>query len=615
MIKKKCIVLMALGWSACSLYAQDPRESHYYYEILDPKHEAKPLVEGFAQQRVVEKLNRGLTATPAQDGKSVYLSWRLLDTDAAATAFHVYRTSGGKTRRLTGKPVAATCDFTDKQPADAATYRVEPVMKNGKADKTAPAGEVKVEKAALKQYTSIKLADGDMPGRLAYADLDGDGTFDYIVRTPSSNVDPGMPGDTKGITYKISAYLSSGKHLWTIDLGHGIEPGVWYSPFVAYDFNGDGRAEVAFKSAGSDFVKNSQGRVCGGSEYLTVVDGMTGKVIDRVDWPERNDRYGNLVRQNRNQMGVAYLDGKTPYILAARGTYKLMVVDAWMLHNGKLTRAWRWDGDEENPIVRSMGAHSMVTGDVDGDGRDEMLLGSTMLDDNGTTLWSTGMGHPDKAYLCRLRPELPLQVFMVSEPKKTDGRGVQVVDAATGQLQWCIGDNTYHVGDGMVTDFDPSHPGLECFATENQKGGSTEKYIFASDGTRLNMAQGDIPGCRNWIWWDADLLRETFKYNRDASTTGEGGRGARGSMTIHKWKGDDLTAGIKGSILNMIDLDGDWREELVTALPGELRIYHTNIPAADRRVTLMQDRLYRSYIAHGSMGYQQSPVPSFYLGK
>lgn len=108
---------------------------------------------------------------------------------------------------------------------------------------------------------------------------------------------------------------------------------------------------------------------------------MTGKEIDRVDWPERNDRYGNLIRQNRNQMGVAYLDGKTPYILAARGTYKLMVVDAWMLKDGKLQRAWRWDGDEENPIVRSMGAHSMVTADVDGDGRDEILLGSCMLDD------------------------------------------------------------------------------------------------------------------------------------------------------------------------------------------------------------------------------------------
>mgnify|MGYP004714653255 FL=1 len=83
---------------------------------------------------------------------------------------------------------------------------------------------------------------------------------------------------------------------------------------------------------------------------------MTGKEIARVDWPERNDRYGNLVRQNRNQIGMAYLDGKTPYILACRGTYKLMTVDAWQLKDNKLERAWRWDGDEENPVVRSMGS-------------------------------------------------------------------------------------------------------------------------------------------------------------------------------------------------------------------------------------------------------------------
>ena len=80
--------------------------------------------------------------------------------------------------------------------------------------------------------------------------------------------------------------------------------GIWYSPFIVYDFNGDGKAEVAIKTAADDYVKNEKGRVCGGSEYLSVLDGMTGKEIDRVDWPERNDRYGNLIRQNRNQMGV-----------------------------------------------------------------------------------------------------------------------------------------------------------------------------------------------------------------------------------------------------------------------------------------------------------------------
>ena len=73
------------------------------------------------------------------------------------------------------------------------------------------------------------------------ADLNGDGTFDYIIRTPDSNIDPGMPGDKNGTTYQIEAYLSDGTKLWSKDLGFGIEPGIWYSPFIAYDFNGDGK--------------------------------------------------------------------------------------------------------------------------------------------------------------------------------------------------------------------------------------------------------------------------------------------------------------------------------------------------------------------------------------
>lgn len=611
---KRLFSLLLMGCAACATHAQDPRESHYYYEVLDPRHEAKPLTEGFATERVTERLNRGLTATPATDGKSVYLSWRLLDTDAPTVAFNVYRESSGKTKRLNRKPITKTCDFTDKSPAGEATYWVEATGSEGTTNGKATSNCVKASANGMKQYTSIPIADGETPGKLAIADLDGDGTYDFIVRTPNSNVDPGMPGDKTGKTYRISAYLSTGRHLWTIDLGQGIEPGVWYSPFVAFDFNGDGKAEVAFKSAGDDYVKNEQGRVCGGSEYLTVVDGMTGKTIDRVDWPERNDRYGNLVRQNRNQMGVAYLDGKTPFLLAARGTYKLMVVDAWMLKDGKLVRAWRWDGDEENPVIRSMGAHSMVSGDVDADGRDEILLGSCMLDDNGTALWSSGLGHSDKAYLCRLRADLPLQVYMVSEPKKEDGRGVSVVDAATGKLQWGIGQTTYHVGNGMVVDFDPAHPGLECIASEDRKGGSTDKYLLTADGKRIDVPQGDIPGCSNWIWWDGDLLRETMRY-RPKAVNAAGPRRRRMEMGVCKWQGETLTDGIEGGVIAVADIEGDWREELITAMPGELRIYHTNIPAKDRRVTLMQDRLYRSYIAHASMGYPQAPVPSFYLGE
>lgn len=236
-----------------------------------------------------------------------------------------------------------------------------------------------------------------------------------------------------------------------------------------------------------------------------------------------------------------------------------------------------------------------------------------MLDDNGTLLWSTGLGHPDKIYLTDIDPDRPgMEVFLCLEPWHENGRGVCVVDARTGQPVWNIGHKTFHVGDGMVADFDPVHKGLECFASEDRKGGSTDKYLLSADGKPLGKNE-EVPSCRNWAWWDGDLLRETFKGddNRWGASSSSNGR----SLSIVKWKGETLTQGIEGDILMIADLYGDWREEIITALPGEIRIYTTNLPAKDRRTTLMQDGIYRSYVTHRSMGYPQAPVPSYYLGE
>lgn len=611
-MNRMAFAVMMLSTLAAGAYAQDTRERNYYYEILDPSHEPKPLVEGFAPTRVSETLDRGLTLVPGQKEGTLYLSWRLLQSDAPDVAFNVYREADGKTKKLNRKPLKATTDFVDPSPvAGEARYQVVAVDRRGKTlDKS---DFVAYSSESVRNYRSIKLNRSVKAGKVAVADLNGDGVYDYIIRTPESNVDPGMPGDLNGKTYQIEAYLSDGTFLWSKDLGQGIEPGIWYSPYVVYDFNGDGKAEVALKTAPDDVQRDAKGRVDTGEEYLSVLDGMTGREIARVDWPERNFRYGNLIRRNRNQIGMAFLDGKTPYILACRGTYKLMVVDAWQLNGTKLERAWRWDGDEENPIVRSMGAHSLVCGDVDDDGRDEILLGSCMLDDNGTLLWSAGLGHPDKAYLTDIDPSRPgMEVFLCLEPWHDNGRGVCMVDARTGQQIWNIGHKTFHVGDGMVADIDATHPGLECFAREDRKGGTTDKYLLAADGTYLSKNEG-VPPCRNWAWWDADLLRETFA--GDDNRWGAGSSSHGRAQSVVKWQGETLTQGIEGDILMIADLYGDWREEVVTALPGEIRIYTTNIPARDRRVTLMQDPLYRNYVAHRSMGYPQAPVPSYYLGE
>jgi len=186
---------------------------------------------------------------------------------------------------------------------------------------------------------------------------------------------------------------------------------------------------------------------------------------------------------------------------------------------------------------------------------------------------------------------------------REDGKGVCLVEAKTGKIIWNIGRRTEHVGDGMVADIDPSVPGLECFATEDPKGGSHARYLFSAAGKELGAGE-EVPDCRNWIFWDGDLLRETIA----------GGTG-RGQSSIVKYKGPTLNSGVEGAVMMIADVMGDWREELITVLPGELRIYTTTIPARDRRICLMQDPVYRAEVAHRSQGYDQSPVTGYCLGE
>ena len=605
MSKKIVLILLLICTATSTLIAEDPRERQYFTPALNPKHKDKPKVKGWAQQRVEEKINRGMLAIPNKEGK-VYLGWRLLKSDAKGTTFNVYRSAeGSAAMKLNKEPVVATTDFIDTQPAPGGNsiYWIRPVVE-GRELKPSEKVLLKANAKDKTYYSSIKFQGDYRPQRIAVADLNGDGAYDFVIKQPSRGIDPAGRPNTNGLTYKLEAYLNDGTFLWRKDLGPGIEPGIWYSPFVVYDFDGDGKAEVAVKTGPKD-AREADGRVRKGPEWCSILDGMTGAEITRADWPPRDPRLGDYNRTNRNQMGMAYLDGKTPCLLVARGTYKLMMVDAYQYHNHKLKRLWHWEGDDETPVIRSQGSHGMHSADVDGDGRDEVILGSVVLDDNGTCLYSTGLGHPDKCFVTDVDPTRPgMEIFYAIEPWHDDGKGVCLVEAKTGKIIWSIGQRTYHVGDGMVADIDPAIPGLECFATEDRKGGSTDRYLLSADGKRLGQRE-DVPGCRNWIFWDADLLRETFA-----------SRGFRrgGSLSIVKYKGEALTSNIEGSIMMMADILGDWREELITVQSGELRIYTTIIPAKDRRVCLMQDPVYRAEVTHRSMGYEQSPVTGYYLG-
>ncbi|UCG57980.1 MAG: hypothetical protein JSU70_00460, partial [Phycisphaerales bacterium] len=370
---------------------------------------------------------------------------------------------------------------------------------------------------------------------------------------------------------------------------------------VVYDLDGDGKAEVALKSAPyaarpEDAFISSNGFVLEGPEYCSVLDGTTGRETDKVDWIARGnirdwgDNEGNRV--NRNLIGVAYLDGKRPSLLVLRGTYTKMRIDAYHYIDKKLQQFWSWDGDDENPRVRGQGFHGLHSVDVDKDGRDELIIGAAAIDDNGKCLWNMGMGHPDICYVADVDPECPgLEIFYGFESAQRRN-GLCLADPRTGKIIWGCDQATRHLHDwGLIGDIDPSIPGMELYAMEKDR---SQCYLYSAQGRLLSNQDLGGHSPRAFYWTDGPTKVYSPSGYRASSSR------------ILQYKGPQI-AEIPGRIVAIADCMGDWREELVTVVEGEMRIYTTTIEATSRRVCLMQDNLYRMDVAMQTMGYFYPP--------
>jgi rhamnogalacturonan endolyase len=540
-----------------------------------------------SQLPLKEKIDRGVVALTI-DGNNAYIGWRLLRNDPVNAGFNIYRKEAGFSdyARINPEPVTASTNYIDKtaKPGKAYRYTVKMVV-NGKEEN--PQGQTTLFMLTDNQpYYSIKLRDNVDPKRIGIGDLDGNGSYDFVIQHPDFNVDPYyMPGYWKRSPepYLLDAYSAEGRFLWRYEMGWAIETGTWYSPYLVYDIDQDGSAEV-YAKAGEGDPRERDGHVLEGPEYLAKIDGRTGTLTAKQPWLSKEGFNGDYNYWSRNFLSVAYLDGLNPSLIMQRGTYTIIKTEAL---DKNLKRVWYWESTGEYEKYKGQGQHGIMQGDVDSDGKDELVPGTFALDDNGKPMWYTGLKHNDGGYMADIDPSRPgLEIFYGIESRSAKN-GVCLVDARTGEIIWGFDGKTTHVhGQGMAADIDPDYPGMECYAGE-AKGGD-QYFLYSAAGKRLSDKSLGTLAPRA-AWWDADDLKEIEI----------GGK-------VMKFKGDTLLK-IEGKVIFVGDIIGDWREEIITTIPGELRIYSTNIPAENRKVCLMQNRQYRLGAANSSMGYFYPP--------
>ena len=508
------------------------------------------------------------------------------------------------------------------------------------------------------------------PNDIEVADLDGDGEMEFIVKrmnmTDANNLYVDMTDPAYDV---IEAYEFDGTRLWWIDVGANMVSGnSTETNVIAYDWDEDGAAEVVLRGAddmvihymenGNELTQNigtyglshrndvthiaNATYTYTGNEYLIYLNGTTGKPypigdnssqpwmtypLPRLEQGETDlaeawwysaqytgtGKAGILGhRDSKYFMGAPYLDGQHPSLFLGRGIYTRHKMIALNVNptTHKLSERWRWNCNDRNSTWFGNGYHNFLIADVDEDGRDEIVYGSMVIDDNGYGLHTTGLGHGDAQHVSDFNPwRKGLEFFGCLE----ESQGSNYRDATTGEILFRhtqTGDD----GRALMANFSNNYPG--CFG---RSAGGAEFSSVTNElisGLTETLSAGNL----NFrIYWDGDLLSEW----QDAAGSENGyitiekpGRGR-----IFNADGTSANNSTKHNTCFQGDIIGDWREEFIARVyDSEKEVYNVRIYTSGNYSeyslpTLWHDHQYRQAMATQQMVYNLPPHLSYFIGE
>ena len=575
-----------------------------------------------------ERLSRHVVAVPqSASGSSCLVTWRMLDSDDDYTTFDVI-----KNGKVVKSDINNSTNYLDANGGKTARYQIVTKHMGVAKDTTAAVTPWQNLYATLvldrpSEVTFHDRVNTYSPNDCSVADVDGDGTYELVVKWepsyPADNSQGGFTGPTIFDCYRIieGDGNMTAQRLWRIDMGHNIRSGPHYVPFLFYDFDGDGKAEFIVKTgpgttdgAGryvtevadekvirdTDNEKeylNGGGQVMYGPEFLTVFNGETGKAVHTVYYnpnracfvggsPENRydlwgDDYGN--RSERYLATVAHLNDDNPKKASAvmcRGYYTRSYLWAVDFDGKKLATRWRHASLSGKTVMKTDGQNSKDVRQYDR---------ATYV---ATSLYTAyGQGNHN------------LSVADV------DGDGMDEIiygSAAIdhdGNLLWSTG--LCH-GDAIhVADLIPDRPGLEVFQIHedspygmhicdaatgellihmtgdgdtargialdvNEKRGY--EFCYFGDGNMYNAVDGSIVGgacAQNFrIYWDGDVYDEILTavgggHNQPYFEKYNQGRMGVDGKNLYEYGYSVSCNGTKSTPCLSADIFGDWREEVV----------------------------------------------------